>query len=96
MLAEIALNCSNPSLIKLIMPFSISAKTLFMNSKYLQQLLKENNAIIDNRLVKDSKDKKKKKPYQLDQKNLISLSEFLALLTSLFYWEESLSTEEIK
>lgn len=78
------------------MPFSIIAKTLFMNSKYLQQLLKENNAIIDNRLVKDSKDKKKKKQFILDQKDLISLGEFLAQLTSLFYWEESLSTEEIK
>ena len=77
MLAEIALNCSNPSLIKLIMPFSISAKTLFMNSKYLQQLFKENNAIIDNRLVKDSKDKKKKKAFQLDQKDLLTLNGFL-------------------
>lgn len=67
-----------------------------MNSKYLQQLLKENNAIIDNRLIKDSKDKKKKKVYQLDQKDLLALNEFLSLLTSLFYWEESLSIEELK
>lgn len=42
------------------MPFSIKSKELFLSSKYLQQLLKDNNSIVDERLVKESKDKKKK------------------------------------
>lgn len=51
-MTEISLNSENPSTVKAILPFSIEAKIMFLQSKYLQQLLKENSVIIDNRLVK--------------------------------------------
>jgi hypothetical protein len=61
------LSSSHPELIKQVLPFSLEAKKIFLNSKYLLDLLKENHAILDSRIVKQTKDKKRKnKIYQLD------------------------------
>jgi len=61
------LSSKDPFLIKLILPFSLEAKNIFLNSNYIQELLKININILDNRIVKETKEKKKKinKSYEL-------------------------------
>lgn len=52
---------TNPALARLILPFSLKAKEILLGSKYLQQLLKESNGVLDQRYVRECKEKEKKR-----------------------------------
>lgn len=53
----------------MVLPFSLKAKQLFLSSSLLTTSIREAISIIDGRIVKDSKEKKKKiKIYVLTEK----------------------------
>lgn len=69
LLSNTILSSSKPELIKMVLPFSLKAKQLFLSSSLLTTSIREAISIIDGRIVKDSKEKKKKiKIYVLTEK----------------------------
>lgn len=69
LLSSTILSGSKPELIKMVLPFSLKAKQLFLSSSLLTTSIREAISIIDGRIVKDSKEKKKKiKIYVLTEK----------------------------
>ena len=44
----------------MLLPFSLKAKKMFLSSSLLLDSLKEANSVVESRIVRDTKDKKKK------------------------------------
>ncbi len=55
LLSSTILSGPKPELIKMVLPFSLKAKQLFLSSSLLTTSIREAISIIDGRIVKDSK-----------------------------------------
>ena len=72
----------------MLLPFSLKAKQHFLSSALLIESLKEANSVVELRLVRESKDKKKKdKIHSLQAKESQVMLNAFDLLCALFYWK---------
>ena len=71
----------------MLLPFSLKAKKMFLSSALLSDSLREAIAVVESRIVRDTKDKKKKnKVHTLSEKETLSFVKIFDLLSALFYW----------
>jgi hypothetical protein len=71
----------------MLLPFSLRAKQAFLASSLLNNSLKAALSVVETRIVREVKDKKKKvKVHTLQAEEEQVLEEMFSLLSALFYW----------